>query len=259
VVSFLEQVTAARREDAESRAAGGDLERAREAAAAAAPPRDFAGALSKPTVSLIAEIKRASPSAGPINIDVDVVAQARAYEQGGASAISVLTEPDHFIGSLVDLRAVHEAVSVPVLRKDFIAHALQVWEARASGADAILLIVAALDQRDLVSLYDLSETLGMAALVETHDADEVARAVDAGARIVGINTRNLATLEVDPAVVEKVRASVPDGVTLVGESGVSSRADVEMMLSAGVDAVLVGEVLMRALDPEAKVRELLGG
>jgi len=258
-VSFLEEVTAARRADAESRAARGDLDRAREEAAAAPPPRDFARTLTQPGLSLIAEIKRASPSAGPINIDVDVAAQARSYEHGGAAAISVLTEPDHFIGSLVDLRAVRGAVSIPVLRKDFIAHPLQVWEARAAGADAILLIVAALNQRDLVSLYDLAETLGMNALVETHDADEVARAVDAGARIVGINTRNLATLEVDPAVVEKVRASVPDGVTLVGESGVSSRADVEAMLSVGVDAVLIGEALMRAPDPEAKVRELLGG
>ena len=259
MASFLEEVTAARLADAESRAADGGLESAREAAATVSPPRDFAAALASPGLSLIAEIKRASPSAGPINIDVDVAAQARAYEQGGAAAISVLTEPDHFIGSLVDLRAVHGAVQIPVLRKDFIAHPLQVWEARAAGADAILLIVAALDQRALVSLYDLAETLGMGALVETHDADEVARAVDAGARIVGINTRNLATLEVDPAVVEKVRASVPDGVTLVGESGVSSRADVEAMLSVGVDAVLIGEALMRAPDPEAKVRELLGG
>lgn len=259
MTSFLEKVTALRRADAESRAAGGGLERARAAAAAASPPRDFARALSKTGLSLIAEIKRASPSAGAINLKVDVAAQARAYERGGAAAISVLTEPDQFRGSLDDLRTARESVGVPVLRKDFIAHLLQVWEARAAGADAILLIVAALDQGDLVSLYDLAETLGMGALVETHDADEVARAVDAGARIVGINTRNLATLEVDPAVVEKVRASVPDGVTLVGESGVSTRADVENMLSVGVDAVLVGEALMRARDPEAKVRELLGG
>jgi indole-3-glycerol phosphate synthase len=136
---------------------------------------------------------------------------------------------------------------------------LQVWEARAAGADAILLIVAALDQGALVELFDLAETLGIGALVETHDADEVVRAVDAGARIIGINTRNLATLDVDPAVVEKVRASVPEGVTLVGESGITSRADVEAMLASSVDAVLVGEALMRAPDPEAKVRELLGG
>ena len=257
--SFLEQVTAARRADAESRAAAGALVTAKEAATAASPPRDFARALSSPGLALIAEIKRASPSAGDINPGVDVAEQARAYERGGAAAISVLTEPTHFDGSLDDLRIVRGSVSVPVLRKDFISHPLQVWEARAAGADAILLIVAALDQRDLVSLYDLAETLGMAALVETHEADEVARAADAGARIVGINTRNLATLEVDPAVVEKVRASVPDGVTLVGESGVTSRADVEAMLSTGVDAVLVGEAVMRAPDPEAKVRELLGG
>jgi indole-3-glycerol phosphate synthase len=160
---------------------------------------------------------------------------------------------------LEDLRAVREAVMVPVLRKDFICHPLQVWEARAAGADAILLIVAALTQQELVALADLGETLGMSALVETHDTDEVARAVDGGARILGINTRNLATLEVDPATVEKVRASVPDGITMVGESGVSSRADVQAMESAGMDAVLVGELLMRARDPEAKVRELLGG
>ena len=259
MTSFLEQVTASRRADAESRAAGGALAAAKEAAAAASPPRDFGRALSSPGLALIAEIKRASPSAGDINPGVDVAAQARAYERGGAAAISVLTEPDHFHGSLDDLRIVRGSVSVPVLRKDFIAHPLQVWEARAAGADAILLIVAALDQRNLVSLFDLAETLGMAALIETHDADEVARAAEAGARIVGINTRNLATLEVDPAVVEKVRASVPDGVTLVGESGVSSRADVEAMVSTGVDAVLVGEAVMRAPDPEAKVRELLGG
>ena len=257
--SFLEQVTAARRADAEARAAGGGLDRARDAAASAPPARDFASALSRPGLSLITEVKRASPSAGDINRDVDVVEQARAYERGGAAAISVLTEPDHFRGSLDDLRAVRDAVSVPVIRKDFIAHPLQVWEARAAGADAVLLIVAALSQPELVMLFDLAELAGMAALVETHDADEVARAVDGGARIVGINTRNLATLEVDPGIVEKVRAAVPDGVTLVGESGVSSRADVETMLAAGVDAVLIGEALMRAADPEAKVRELLGG
>jgi indole-3-glycerol phosphate synthase len=259
VASFLERVTAARRADAEKRAAQGALDMAKQAAAAAGQAQDFARALRGPRLVLIAEIKRASPSAGDIAPDADPVAQARAYERGGASAISVLTEPDHFKGSLDDLRMARESVAVPVLRKDFICHPLQVWEARAAGADAILLIVAALTQREIVALADVAETLGMAALVETHDADEVQRAVDAGARILGINTRNLATLEVDPATVEKVRASVPDGVTMVGESGVSSRADVQAMESAGMDAVLVGEVLMRARDPEAKVRELLGG
>ena len=259
MTSFLERVTAARRADADVRAAGGAVERAREAAASASPPRDFARALTQPGLSLIAEIKRASPSAGDINADADIVAQARAYETGGASAISVLTEPDHFKGSLHDLTLVRESVSSPVLRKDFISHPLQVWEARAANADAVLLIVAALSQRDLVGLADLAEMLGMGALVETHDADEIVRAVDAGARVIGINTRNLATLDVDPATVEKLRSLVPDGITVVGESGVSSRADVVAMESAGVDAVLVGEALMRASDPAAKVRELLGG
>jgi len=259
VASFLERVTAARRADAEKRAVEGALDYAKIAATTAGPPRDFGRALSGPGLALIAEIKRASPSAGDIAPDVDPAKQARAYERGGASAISVLTEPDHFRGSLDDLRAVREAVSVPALRKDFTCHPLQVWEARAAGADAILLIVAALTQRELVALADLAETLGMSALVETHDTDEVARAIDGGARILGINTRNLATLEVDPATVSKVRASVPDGITMVGESGLTSRADVQAMESAGMDAVLVGETLMRARDPEAKVRELLGG
>ena len=259
MTSFLERVRAARLADAEARAAGGGLERAREAAASAAPPRDFARALASLGRSLIAEIKRASPSAGDINAGADIVSQARAYENGGASAISVLTEPDHFKGSLSDLTEVRENVSLPVLRKDFIAHPMQIWEARAAGADAVLLIVASLSQRDLVGLADLAETIGIAALVETHDADEITRAVDAGARIIGINTRNLATLDVDPATVGKLRSLVPDGITVVGESGVSSRADVVAMESAGVDAVLVGEALMRAPDPAAKIRELLGG
>jgi len=257
--SFLESVTAARRADAEKRRAEGALDLAKNAAAGAGPVRNFHAALSRPGLSLIAEIKRASPSAGDIAPLVDRLALARAYEDGGASAISVLTEPDHFRGSLDDLRAVRDTVSIPVLRKDFICDPLQVWEARAAGADAILLIVAALDQRELVALGDLAETLGMSALVETHDVDEIARAGEAGARIIGINTRNLATLEVDPATVGKLRSAVPDGVTVVGESGVSTREDVVAMESAGVDAVLVGEALMRAADPAAKVRELLGG
>jgi len=257
--SFLERVTAARRADAEKRRAEGALEHAKEAAAAAGPARDFHAALSRPGVSLIAEIKRASPSAGDIAPEIDRLALARAYETGGATAISVLTEPDHFKGSLDDLRAVRESVSIPVLRKDFICDPLQVWEARAAGADAVLLIVAALGQTELVALADLTETLGMSALVETHDADEIARAVDAGARIIGINTRNLATLEVDPEMVAKLRGAIPDDMTVVGESGITSRADVAAMEAADVDAVLVGEALMRAPDPGAKIRELLGG
>src|SRR6266542_6773687 len=175
--SFLERVTAERRADADRRRDAGALDSAKQAAAAAGPARDFHAALSGPGLSLIAEIKRASPSAGDIAPEIDRLALARAYEQGGAAAISVLTEPDHFRGSLDDLRAVRDAVGLPVLRKDFICDPLQVWEGRAAGADAVLLIVAALSQRELVALADLIETLGMSALVETHEADEVARAV----------------------------------------------------------------------------------
>ncbi|MGZ4143076.1 MAG: indole-3-glycerol phosphate synthase TrpC, partial [Actinomycetota bacterium] len=161
MASFLEEVTAARRADAERRRGEGALEEAQKAAQAARPPRDFRGALAKPGMSLIAEIKRASPSAGPIAPDADPLALARAYQTGGASAISVLTEPDHFRGSLDDLRDVRAAVELPVLRKDFIADPLQVWEARAAGADAVLLIVAALPQDELVALGDLADSLGM--------------------------------------------------------------------------------------------------
>jgi indole-3-glycerol phosphate synthase len=256
VGSFLETITDARRADALARAHELDEWKAR--AALAPPSRDFAAALRAPGMSLIAEVKRASPSAGDIAASADPVAQARAYEAAGASAISVLTEPDHFRGSLDDLRAVSEAVSLPVLRKDFLCEPLHLWEARANGADAVLLIVAALAQPELVVLMDLAETLGMAALVEVHDEDDMTRAATAGARVVGINTRNLATLEVDPATVSKLRPLVPDGVLVVGESGIRARADVASLEDIGCDAVLVGEALMRADDAAAKVRELLG-
>ena len=209
-------------------------------------------------LSLIAEIKRASPSAGDINADIDPVGLARAYETGAAAAISVLTEPDYFKGSLDDLRAVRAAVNLPVLRKDFVCHPLQVYEARAAGASAVLLIVAALSQDELTSLRELIGSLGMSALVETHDAQEIERARDAGARIVGINTRNLATLSVEPSLIAELAPVVPDGIVTVGESGVKTRADVEAMEAAGCDAVLVGEAVMRAPDPAAKIQELLG-
>ncbi|MGH2794755.1 MAG: indole-3-glycerol phosphate synthase TrpC, partial [Actinomycetota bacterium] len=213
---------------------------------------------AKPGLSLIAEIKRASPSAGDIVPDARPGDLARAYESGGASAISVLTEPDHFRGSLDDLREAHDAARLPVLRKDFLCDPIHVWEARAAGADAVLLIVAALTQTELVALSDLAIDLGMVALVEAHSGPEVERAADAGARVIGLNTRDLTTLEVDPTTVAKLRPRVPDGVIVVGESGVATREDVLEMEAAGVDAILVGEAVMRAPDPAAKIRELLG-
>jgi indole-3-glycerol phosphate synthase len=256
--SFLERVTGARRADAERRREQGALQLAQTAVHAAGATRDFASALAGPGLSLIAEIKRASPSAGDIAPGARPADLASAYESGGAAAVSVLTEPDHFRGSLDDLREARSACRLPVLRKDFLCDALHVWEARAAGADAILLIVAALTQTELVSLSDLAADLGMGSLVEVHSAAEIERASLAGARIVGINTRDLATLEVHPEVVAKLRPLVPDGVVTVGESGVKSRADVEALEAAGVDAVLVGETVMRAPEPAAKVRELLG-
>jgi indole-3-glycerol phosphate synthase len=255
---FLERVTDARRADAVRRREEGALQLAQAAARGAGAPRDFLSALSRPGLSLIAEIKRASPSVGDIAPGARPAALAGAYESGGASAVSVLTEPDHFRGSLDDLRDARSACRLPVLRKDFMCDTLHVWEARAAGADAILLIVAALTQTELVSLSDLATDLGMSALVEVHSSPEIERAVVAGARIIGINTRDLATLEVDPEVVAKLRPLVPDGVLTVGESGVKTRSDVEALEAAGVDAVLVGETVMRAPDPAAKIRELLG-
>jgi indole-3-glycerol phosphate synthase len=255
---FLQRVTAARRADAVARRQHGALKLAQAAARAAGAPRDFGAGLRATGMSLIAEIKRASPSAGDIAAGARPAELARSYESGGAAAISVLTEPDHFKGSLDDLRDARSACRLPVLRKDFLCDALHVWEARAAGADAVLLIVAALTQTELVTLSDLAADLGMWALVEVHSAAEIDRAVQAGAKIVGINTRDLTTLEVDPEVVTKLRPLVPDGTLVVGESGLSTRADVEALEAAGVDAVLVGEAVMRSADPVAKIGELLG-
>jgi len=255
--SFLQRITEARRADAQRRRSEGALTLAQAAARSAGTARDFHAALAHPGLSLIAEIKRASPSAGDIAPGARPSDLARAYQKGGASAVSVLTEPDHFRGSLEDLREARAACDLPVLRKDFLCDALHVWEARGAGADAILLIVAALTQTELVSLADLATDLGMAVLVEVHSSGEIERAVDAGARIIGINTRDLATLAVDPDVVAKLRPLVPEGRLVVGESGVSTPADVAALRAAGVDAVLVGEAVMRAPDPAAKIADLL--
>jgi indole-3-glycerol phosphate synthase len=257
-MTFLERVIAARRADAERRRAAGALSLAREAVQAAGDPRDFEAALAEPGLSLIAEIKKASPSAGDIVAHARPTRYAQMYESNGAAAISVLTEPDHFKGSLEDLRAARDAVSIPAIRKDFLCDPLHLWEARACGADAVLLIVAALEQTALVALVDLADTLGLGVLVEVHTEEEVDRALRAGARIIGINTRNLMTLEVDPATIKRVRPLIPSEVLVVAESGIRTRDDVEAIERLEIDAILVGETLMRAPDPGAKVRELLG-
>ena len=220
--------------------------------------RPFSEALIAPGVSLIAEMKRASPSKGPIRPDADVTAIVQAYEIGGAAACSILTEPQFFGGSLDDLRAARAACSLPLLRKDFIVDCYQLAEARLAGADAALLIVAALEEDEFAELLQFGGELGLDLLVEAHTEDEVQVAVDGGAEIVGINNRNLKTLEVDPDTVLNLLADIPAGTVVVAESGISERSDVIRLGEAGVDAILVGEALMREDDPVAAIRSLIG-
>ena len=224
--------------------------------AAAEPPRGFAAALGGPEIAVIAEIKRASPGAGALDPDLNAARLAAAYAEGGAAALSVVTEPDHFQGSLEDLQAGRGA-GLPVLRKDFILDELQVLESRAVGADALLLVVRAVGE-ELAHLAAVTGALGMDALIEVHDEAELERAVAAGAKLIGVNHRNLETFEVDPDRTAKLAPRVPPGSRLVALSGVSERAEVEALARAGADAVLVGESLVRAPDAASKLRELRG-
>jgi indole-3-glycerol phosphate synthase len=235
------------------------------AAAAAPRPRDFAAALGRkdppngPAVRLIAEVKRASPSKGVLDPDLDAASLARQYEAHGASAVSVLTEERYFRGSLADLRAVGESVGLPVLCKDFVLDPFQqVYEARAAGADAILLIVAVLNDNELVALHHLAGELGMAVLVEVHNQAELDRALEVGPKIVGVNNRDLRTFQVDLETSARLGATIPSDVLTVAESGVHTRADVTRLEAIGVDAMLVGESLVRAEDVAGKIRELIG-
>jgi indole-3-glycerol phosphate synthase len=215
-----------------------------------APALDARAALAPAErVKIIAEVKRASPSRGDLHAIPDPASLASSYAAGGASAISVLTEGRKFKGSLADLEAVRAAVDVPVLRKDFIAEPYQVLEARAAGADLVLLIVAGLEQSRLVELHDLVRQLGMTALVETHSADEVSRGVDAGAEVLGVNARDLSTFELDRDLFGRLADSIPTGVTRVAESAVMSPDDVAHYRRAGADVVLVGEALVTHGDP----------
>jgi indole-3-glycerol phosphate synthase len=218
--------------------------------------RDFAAALRAPGLSLIAEHKRRSPSAGAIRQDLTLEDVVASYQRGGAAALSVLTEGPNFGGSLDDLRRARAASSLPILRKDFIVDRYQLHESLAAGADAILLIVAALDDADLAELHHLASKLGLAALVEVHDARELERALAVGAALIGINNRDLTTLEVDTGRTFELRARVPAGKVVVSESGFSRRAELDELAVAGVDAVLIGEALMRSPRIEPAVREL---
>ena len=231
----------------------------RSRAADASETRDFRSALAEPgVVSLIAEVKRRSPGAGPIRPNLDPAGLAEEYLVAGASALSVLTDREYFGGSLADLLAVRSAVSIPVLRKDFLLSNVQILEARSSGADAVLLIVGILGDSPLTELRLQAEELGMTALVEVHDANEMARALDSGASVIGINNRDLRGFTVSLETTIGLRDSVPDSVILVSESGIRTRSDVEVLARAGVDAVLVGEALLRAPVPGKMVSELSG-
>lgn len=227
-------------------------------AQAAPPARPFAAALRRSTVALIAEVKRASPSKGLLAANFDPAAVGAVYAENGAACISVLTDERFFQGSLAHLQAARAAASVPVLRKDFVVAPYQVYEARAAGADAVLLIAAALTDQALADLHALALELGMAALVEVHDAGELARALALGARLVGVNNRDLKTFNVDMATTARLAALVPPAVTLVAESGIATAADVQRMGALGADAVLVGEALMTAADMAAAVRAFSG-
>jgi indole-3-glycerol phosphate synthase len=222
------------------------------------PPRDFAGALRGGTPAVIAEVKRASPSAGAIAVGRDPVDQARAYSEGGAAAISVLTDNDDFGGSLADLRAIRVATGLPLLRKDFLVHPSQLIEARASGADAVLLIAGCLSADELDALLGVAADLGIGAMVETHSAADLEKAAASTAVVIGVNARDLDTLEVDVSLALTQLGQVPDGRIAVMESGIATRAQVEAAVAAGASAILVGEALMRAPDPRAKLRELIG-
>lgn len=255
---MLDELVAGAVADAAARRQTRSVAEVEAAALAQAPALDAVTALAPADrVKIIAEVKRASPSRGELAAIVDPAALAVSYQTGGASAISVLTEGRRFGGSLDDLEQVRAAVQVPVLRKDFIAEPYQVLEARAAGADLVLLIVAALEQHALRELHELIGQLGMTALVETHSADEVERALDVGASVVGVNARDLSTFELDRDLFGTLADRIPAGVIRIAESAVLEPADVTHYRQAGADVVLIGEALVKGEDPVATLEEFL--
>lgn len=257
MASVLDEIVAGVRADVAAREAATPLDQVKARAAATAPAKDALAALYAPGVGVIAEVKRRSPSRGALAPITDPAKLAVEYQAGGARMISVLTEQRRFGGSLDDLDAVRAVVSVPVLRKDFVVCPYQVHEARAHGADVVLLIVAALDQNTLTGLRERIESLGMTALVEVHTEDEASRALDAGAVVIGVNARDLRTLDVDRSTFERIAPGLPSGVVKIAESGVRGPLDLIEYAAAGADAVLVGEGLVTTADPRHAVAELV--
>jgi indole-3-glycerol phosphate synthase len=259
-VDVLERIVRAKRTEIERDRAEVPMRRIIELASAAPPPQDLVAALRRPGgIKIIAEVKRASPSRGTIREAADPAAVARAYWEAGAAAISVLTESHFFLGSPDHLRAARDAVRVPVLRKDFVLDEYQVYQSRALGADALLLIVRILDDKALARLIGVARSLHMEALVEVHGEEEIDRALACGAAIVGVNNRDLSTLSVSIETSLRLAGRLPDTVVRVSESGIEARSDLDRLRAAGYDAFLIGERLMREGDPGAALRRLLEG
>ena len=255
-MSVLDSIIEGVREDLAARR--GSMGALHESIDAQAPALDAHSFLSRNEMNVIAEVKRSSPSKGNLAPITDPAALAEKYQEAGAAAVSVLTEQRRFGGSLADLDAVRSRIEIPVLRKDFMVDEYQFLEARAHGADIVLLIVAALSKSQLKDFYDLATELGMASLIEVHTQSELESAMDISPRIVGVNSRNLKTLEVSASVFEELIPAIPSTVIRVAESGISTRADVAQAQKAGATAILVGESLVKSGDPISAMRELLG-
>jgi len=255
---ILEKIIEVKRAEVAKRKEAAPLSRLKEAAAAAPPARDFQRALEGSRCAIIAEVKRRSPSRGVIREDFDPAGIARAYEAHGAAAVSVLTDETFFGGNDADLSAVRSAVSLPVLRKEFIVDPYQIREARAIGADAVLLIAALLAEGELRDFRELAASVGMAALVEVHSRAELDKAIGSGANIIGINNRDLGTFVTDIGTSLALAPLIPADRIVVSESGIRTRADIEVLMQAGIGAFLIGETLMAAPDSGLKLAELLG-
>ena len=256
-MSVLDEIIDGVRADLAERQARVSLDELKERATRARDAMDGVAALRGEAVKVICEVKRSSPSKGALAAIADPAALAADYQAGGAAVISVLTEQRRFGGSLADLEAVRAKVDIPVLRKDFIVTAYQLWEARAYGADLALLIVSALEQSALVSLVERAHSIGLSTIVEVHDEEEVVRAVDAGAKIIGVNARNLKTLEVDRGNFARVAPEIPDHIVKIAESGVRGPHDLIAYANDGADAVLVGESLVTGKNPRGAVADLV--
>ncbi len=255
---MIEQLIAAAREGVEDRRAQTPQADLESRLHARGEDRPFSEALVRPGLSVIAEFKRRSPSAGEISADAAIAEQVGAYERGGAAALSVLTDERHFGGTLEDLRAARAACDLPILRKDFIVDPYQLFEAAVNGADAVLLIVRALDDTELSEMHETARGLDLDCLVEVHDGEELERALQLDVDVIGINNRNLDEGSVDVATTYELMPDVPAGKTVVAESGIATRPELEELERVGVDAVLIGSALMSAADPEALTRDLTG-